>query len=139
MRRIAAGATVTVYAYADFDDAQLTSRILCKPMDVQAFFGQSQEESVYTSFLDDGKIYYHLSAEDGPDHVYAITRDDMVDVPETFTVRGVRYAYDAGLNQYVKITGRIRPHDAADDDDDVITVIARCESDKRSCITISRS
>lgn len=111
VRRIPAGSTMTVYAYADFDDSQLTSRILCKPMDIQAFFGQSQEESVYTSFLDDGKIYYHLSAEDGPDHVYAISRDDMVDIPEKFTVRGRNYAYDVGLNQYVKITGRVRPHD----------------------------
>lgn len=54
----------------------------------------------------------------------------MIDIPEKFTVRGVRYAYDVGLNQYVKVTGRVRPHDADD---------APRENDKRSRFPISDS
>lgn len=41
--RIPPHRTLTVNAFADFDDLRLTSRLLCHPMDIQAFFGQSQE------------------------------------------------------------------------------------------------
>lgn len=61
VHRIPPGRTFTVYSYADFDDARMTTRLLCRPMDIQAFFGQSQEETLYTSFLENGRVYYVIS------------------------------------------------------------------------------
>lgn len=110
MRRVSPDTTATIYAYADFDDQRLTSRTLCHPMDIQAFFGQSQEESLYTTILDDGKIYYALLAEDETEHMYLISRDDMIDIPEHLIVREMECRFNQELNQYVKMTPHIRPH-----------------------------
>lgn len=110
VQRILPKRTMTVYAFADFDDPRLTTRLLCHPMDIQAFFGQSQEATLYTSFLENGRVYYALSAEDEINHAYIIARDDMVDIGPRLRVGGMDYRFETEYNQYVRITPRLRPH-----------------------------
>lgn len=113
-RRVPAGEQATIYAFADYDDQVLHTRLLYKPMQLDAFIAESQEPIVYTSFLEDGCLYYALSAEDATRHVYIISRDNMLEMPSELTCRGRKYAFSADYNQYVQVTDRIHPHSLED-------------------------